>query len=61
MRRTLLAFAAVSCLAAPALAGPAEDAMIAATALTHELMVVTRNVKDFEGFGVKTVDPFAAR
>lgn len=38
-----------------------EDAMIAATALTHELMVVTRNVKDFEDFGVKTVDPFAAR
>lgn len=35
-----------------------EDAMIAATALAHELTVVTRNVNDFERFGVKIVNPF---
>lgn len=35
-----------------------EDAMIAATALTHQLTVVTRNVADFERFGVKIVNPF---
>ena len=38
-----------------------EDAMIAATALTHDLTVVTRNVKDFATLGVATLDPFAAR
>ena len=37
MRRTLLAFAAASCLAAPALAGPAEDAMIAADTAFNDL------------------------
>jgi toxin FitB len=35
-----------------------EDAMIAATAKVHGLTVVTRNVRDFEGFGVRVVDPF---
>ena len=35
-----------------------EDAMIAAIAKTHDLMVVTRNVRDFAGFGVRTFDPF---
>jgi predicted nucleic acid-binding protein len=35
-----------------------EDAMIAATALVHNLVVVTRNVRDFEPFGVKLFDPF---
>ncbi len=35
-----------------------EDAMIAATAQVHGLVVVTRNVRDFAPFGVKTVDPF---
>jgi hypothetical protein len=35
-----------------------EDAMIAATAIIHDLTVVTRNVKDFEALGVRTLDPF---
>ena len=35
-----------------------EDAMIAATAFTHGLIVVTRNVRDFEPFSVKTFNPF---
>ena len=32
--------------------------MIAATAKVHKLIVVTRNVKDFEQFGVATFNPF---
>ena len=36
-----------------------EDAMIAATAIVHNLIVVTRNVRDFEPLGVTTLDPFA--
>jgi toxin FitB len=35
-----------------------EDAMIAATAQLHGLVVVTRNVRDFEALGVKVLDPF---
>ena len=35
-----------------------EDAMIAATAQLHNLIVVTRNVGDFEPFGVRTLNPF---
>jgi predicted nucleic acid-binding protein len=38
-----------------------EDAMIAATAIVHDLTVVTRNLRDFETFGVETLNPFAAR
>jgi predicted nucleic acid-binding protein len=38
-----------------------EDAMIAATAIVHGLTVATRNVRDFEGFGVLLLNPFDAR
>ncbi len=38
---------------------PVKDSMIAATARTHGLSVVTRNVRDFKKAGVKVVDPFA--
>ena len=34
------------------------DGVIAATALEHDLTVVTRNVKDFAGLGVQIVDPW---
>jgi len=37
-----------------------DDAMIAATALRYGLVVATRNVRDFAGFGVATIDPFRA-
>ena len=35
-----------------------EDAMIAATARVHKLIVVTRNVADFKSFGVEVLNPF---
>ena len=36
------------------------DGMIAATALEHDLAVVTRNVKDFAGLGVTVFNPWDA-
>lgn len=38
-----------------------EDAMIAATAVVHNLTVVTRNVKDFKTLGVRTLNPFDSK
>ena len=38
---------------------PLKDSLIAATALVHDLTVVTRNVSDFKKAGVKVVNPFA--
>lgn len=35
------------------------DKLIAATALIYDLIVVTRNHKDFSGTGVRLLDPFA--
>jgi predicted nucleic acid-binding protein len=37
---------------------PIKDSLIAATALVHGLVVVTRNQVDFEKAGVKVLDPF---
>lgn len=37
---------------------PVVDAMLAATALQHDLTLVTRNVKDFEGLGVPLDNPW---
>lgn len=36
------------------------DGLLAATAAVHDLRVVTRNVRDFEPFGVATLNPFEA-
>ena len=35
-----------------------EDAMIAATAQVHGLLVMTRNVSDFAALGVESRNPF---
>ena len=35
-----------------------EDAMIAATAIVHRLTVVSRNVREFDQFGVELQNPF---
>lgn len=37
---------------------PLLDGMIAATALEHDLIVATRNTRDFKKNGVKTFNPF---
>jgi toxin FitB len=37
---------------------PIKDSLIAATALAHDLAVVTRNRIDFEKAGVRIIDPF---
>jgi predicted nucleic acid-binding protein len=36
------------------------DGLLAATALKHDLALVTRNVKDFEGLGVTLLNPWAS-
>ena len=38
---------------------PVIDGLIAATAMVHGLMVVTRNVRDLAPTGVPLLDPFA--
>jgi toxin FitB len=37
---------------------PIKDSLIAATALTHDLTVVTHNTADFRKAGVELLDPF---
>ncbi|MBM2811817.1 MAG: vapC [Chloroflexi bacterium] len=38
---------------------PIKDSLIAATALVHDLTVVTRNTRDFEHAGVNLFNPFS--
>jgi predicted nucleic acid-binding protein len=38
---------------------PAIDGLLAATALVHDLTLVTRNVRDVESTGVRVLNPFA--
>ena len=38
---------------------PVNDAWLAATALCHDLTVVTRNVADFKRAGVRVLNPFS--
>ncbi len=37
------------------------DALIAATALHHDLTLVTRNIDDFEGLGLPVLNPFTGQ
>ena len=37
------------------------DALVAATAMAHHLVVVTRTVRDFAAFEVRTLNPFEAK
>ena len=39
---------------------PAIDSLLAATALHHNLVLVTRNLKDFSGLPVKVLNPWEA-
>jgi predicted nucleic acid-binding protein len=39
---------------------PTVDSLIAATALAHDLAIVTRNTRDFEGIGVTIINPWSA-
>ena len=38
---------------------PIKDSLIAATALAHGFIVITRNTRDFRKTGVEVLDPFA--
>jgi predicted nucleic acid-binding protein len=39
---------------------PVIDGLLAATALEHDLTLVTRNTQDFEGVGIEIVNPWGA-
>jgi hypothetical protein len=38
---------------------PTVDGLLAATALVHDLVLVTRNLRDVSGTGVRVLDPMA--
>jgi toxin FitB len=38
-----------------------EDAMLAATAIVHRLVVVTRNTRDFQAFKIPLFNPFVGK
>ena len=38
---------------------PVIDGLLAATAMAHDMTLVTRNVSDVEGLGVRVLDPFS--
>ena len=38
---------------------PVVDGLLAATAMAHDMTLVTRNVSDVEGLGVRVLDPFS--
>ena len=40
---------------------PERDSLIAATALTHGMTVVTRNIRDFDRTGAAVLDPWVQR
>ena len=40
---------------------PAIDGLLAATALQHDLTLVTRNTKDFTGLDVRLINPWASQ
>lgn len=37
---------------------PVADGLVAATALAHDLTLVSRNARDFEGLGLRLINPF---
>jgi hypothetical protein len=39
---------------------PSVDGLLAATALIHDLVLVTRNVRDLAGTGTRLLDPFGS-
>ena len=38
---------------------PVVDGLLAATAMAHDMTLVTRNASDVEGLGVRVLDPFS--
>jgi predicted nucleic acid-binding protein len=51
----------VSAITIPELELGVRAALIAATAMVHNMTVVTRNLADFAATGVPTLDPWSAR
>ena len=50
----------LAALRASGRAMPIKDSLIASTALVHDLVVATRNRRDFKYAGIEIVDPFSA-